>query len=98
MPLRKLFVVAALSCAALPSTAMAQGAEPLAMAFSRPAQTDEVLASVHGTGLDQGRFMRTASRDDWEALGRFSAQTLPLTFDNWFNDVGTPLIVANLSR
>ena len=61
---------------------------------------ESALADVTGTGVGSYRhgFLNRESRDQFEAFGRQTATVMPVTFDNWFNDVGTPLIVANLSR
>lgn len=78
---------------ALPAAASAE-----APPFAARALPDTDLARVHGTGFVRQASLQRAARDDFEAFGRVTAVTLPVTFDNWFNDVGAVLIVSNLLR
>lgn len=94
----------ALAAAAVPAHAEAPrevktsvGANPFAFGLGSPL-SDADLATVRGGSSSRFGLLNTQARNEAEAFGRFTAQTLPVTFDNWFNDVVTPLIAANLSR
>jgi len=66
--------------------------------FDKVAMSDDELASVIGMGISRPGFFKQAAREQDISFGRQTSALLPVTFDNWFNDVGTPLIVANHSR
>lgn len=54
---------------------------------------DERLAAIVGTG--RGRLVSLAD-DDWYGFQRQSAALIPVTFDNWWHDVGNQIIAANI--
>lgn len=60
--------------------------------------TDVELDTVRGSGLTRAGTIQALERDHFEAFSRQVGTVLPLTFDNWFNDVGDALIIANQLR
>lgn len=93
MSLFRFAPLAALLTVVLPAMAMAQGT-PTAMSGSR--LTDSELAEVYGQGTPRGAFWRTSAQDQVVAYDQQNAALLPVTFTNWFNDVGSPLIWNNV--
>ena len=90
-----------LSAAALLAPAAASAATPprdAPRAFGAPPLTDAALAAFRGSGPPRAMFVRQEARDEFESFGRLTAQTLPVTFDNWFNAEGATLIAANVGR
>lgn len=92
---------AVLSMNAMPRDAQALSTPhaPVAAAslFRTPSLPDGDLAEIYGTGTMYLNW-RQSARDDFENFSRVTAQMMPVTFENWFNDVATPLIVDNLIR
>lgn len=83
--------------AAASTTAVARSA-PAGAAFGVAPLADANLAEVHGTGLARPDYLRRAARDEFESINRLTGETLPVTFDNWFADIGDALIISNQVR
>lgn len=79
-------------------TAAPAMAAPASTVFDAPALDDQQLSEVRGMGLTKAGLVQTEAREHFDTFSGQVATILPLTFDNWFNDVGTPLIVANINR
>ena len=61
--------------------------------FASEPVSDARLAAIVGTG--RGRLGSLAD-DEWYAFQRQSAALIPVTFDNWWHDVGNQVIAANI--
>lgn len=67
-------------------------------AFAAPHMNDGELAGIVGTGGGPGfRFFRDASAVNARLVEQQNGIVLVTTFDNWFTDVGAPLIFANIA-
>lgn len=88
----------AISLSASPALAAANAPIPAQSPFGVSAVSDEQLGNVRGAGLSREGYLRVAARENADTFNGLTGQIMPVTFDNWLNDVAAPLIVANLAR
>ena len=90
----RLAALAALLTATMPAVAQAQ--DGFAVEADASPLSDGELADVYGQGTPRGAFWRTSAREVAATYDQQNSALLPVTFANWFNDVGSPLIWNNV--
>lgn len=64
--------------------------------FGVDAVDDAELSGITGMGPLNVGLARGLIQDDWQGNARQTAGILPVTFENWFNDIGNTLVAENV--
>lgn len=99
-PFRSMLAAAAVAIMFVPATLAAQDygsdGSAEAAAFQGSAMSDQELSDVVGQGTPQGAFWRSSMREQSASYDQQLSAATRVTFDNWFNDVGSPMIWNNV--